>query len=200
MWFRTQAMGILVAVATALSACGARQTPTTDSEEPESWRNRGLWVEAAGDRTYVNAVGVAPNASLGRTYSMPSAEEDARSKLSEYLGSVVKTFRERLQRMDTTTGKDKDGDVANAAQATQRNDTADRSVSDNVVHGMETINSYVDKDSDELFVLARVDVEQLYKTLGTSDALTESERGMVQGNSAEVRKEFEAATHASAPH
>ena len=175
------------------SACGGRQTPKTDMEDANSWRNRGLWVEKQGDQSFVMAVGVAPNASMGRNFAMPNAEGDARAKLSQYLGTVVKTFRERLARLDMAVGKARDGEVTTSAESTQRNDIADRSVSDNVVQGMETLNSYVDDKSDELYVLARVDAEQLRQSLSASQALSDAERAKVAENSAEVRSAFDEA-------
>lgn len=182
-----------------VSACASRQTPKTEIEDANSWRNRGLWVEKKGEQSFVMAVGIAPNASMGRTFAMPNAEGDARAKLSQYLGTVVKTFRERLARMDTTVGKNAEGEASQAAQATQRNDVADRSVSDNVVQGMETLNSYVDGSSDELFVLARVDAQQLRQGLSASDALSDAEKELVRQNSAEVREAFDAALTESKP-
>ncbi len=190
--FGCAALCTLLIGATVTTGCGSRQTPKTEIDEPDSWRNRGIWVEKEGDRSYVKAVGVAPNASMGRTFAMPSAEQDARAKLSEYVGAAVKTFRERLARMDSSVGKDDDGDVTRTAQATQRNDLADRSTSDNLVRGMETVNTYVDGDSDELFVLARVDMEQLLASISNSDTLSPAERALVNSNSAQVRSEFEA--------
>jgi hypothetical protein len=186
-------------LATTSLGCGARQTPKSDIEDPASWRNRGLWLEKKGEQSFVMAVGVAPNASMGRTFAMPNAEGDARAKLSQYLGTVVKTFRERLARMDTAVGKNSDGEVASSAESTQRNDIADRSVSDNLVQGMETVNSYVDGKADELYVLARVDVEQLRQGLSASEALSESERSMVEQNSAAVRGAFDEALNAAKP-
>lgn len=195
------AIGLLALAlsSSSLTACGSRQTPKTEIEDADSWRNRGLWLEKKGDQNFVMAVGIAPNASMGRTFAMPNAEGDARAKLSQYLGTVVKTFRERLARMDTTVGKNAEGETAQAAQATQRNDIADRSVSDNVVQGMETLNSYVDNGSDELFILARVDAEQLRQGLSASDALSDSEKELVRQNSAEVREAFDAALSESKP-
>jgi hypothetical protein len=183
----------LCAGGAALGACGARQSPKTEIEDPNSWRHRGLWVEKQGDQSYVMAVGIAPNASMGRALVMPNAEEDARAKLSEYLGTVVKTFREKLARMDSAVGKSPEGEVTSSAQATQRNDSADRSISDNVVRGMETVNSYVDGESDELYVLARVDADSLRQSLSASDALSDAEKQLVQQNSDAVRGAFDEA-------
>lgn len=197
----TLAIGMVLGLTFAgaqLAACGSRQTPKTEIEDASSWRYRGLWVEEQGNRTYVMAVGISPNASMGRTFAMPNAEEDARSKLSNYVGAVTKTFRERLARSETSVGKDTQGGVQNSAAATQRNDTADRTVADNFVQGMETVNSYIDEKSDELFVLARVDAEQLRRSLSASDALSEDERARVSQNSADVRAEFDAALRDSA--
>lgn len=170
----------VVSLITAIGCAGTQVSP----EDTDSWRKRGLWVEQEGETQIVNIVGRAENASMGETFVMSTAEQDARARLSIYLGATVTAFRERLARAMANKGKAAGADAPTGGYvATEDNRQGDRTIADNVVRGMETINSFTDKETDTFYVLGRVNLDTLRKVLSASDALSAAEKEFIAANS-----------------
>ncbi len=175
----------LVAVsmtAAALAGCGGAK-PVVQAEDPASWRHRGLWLESSGDTTLVMVVGRAENAAMGESFVMASAEQDARARLTLYLQATVSAYRERLGRAMAVRGQAADSDQAEGSFSTSEElRQGDRSIADNVIGGMETINSFTDKENDRFYVLGRVDMQALKSVLDQSASLTEAQKAFVAEN------------------
>ena len=189
------AVSITLVTGSAVSACGsARHEVKTLAEEPSTWHHRGVWTEKQGDRTLLLVVGSSGNASLDRSSAMESAEQMARERLAIYLGSTVQAFRERLaRRRELAVKRIDDDDKAGGAELSSQSDSGGRTVAERAVRGLEFANSHFEEDSDTLFVLGRLDLENFRKTLVSDRALSEAERDLVTKNAAEIRAEMDAA-------
>ena len=187
---------LLAAVGAGPAATGCGGSPhevKTVAEEPHTWHHRGIWTEKQGDRIMVLVVGSSPNATLDRNSAMEAAEQVARERLAIYLGSTVQAFRERLARRRELAVQRIDEDKAGGAELTSQNDSGGRTIAERTVRGLEFANSHLEKDTDTLFVLGRLDLENFKKTLLSDHALSEAERHMVAKNAAEIRAEMDAA-------
>ncbi len=180
----------------ALAGCGGAK-PVVKAEDPASWRHRGLWLESEGDKTLVMVVGRAENAAMGETFVMASAEQDARARLTLYLQATVSAYRERLGRAMAIRGQGGDSDQAETGfTSSEELRQGDRSIADNVIGGMETINSFTDKESDRFYVLGRVDMQALKGVLDQSASLTEAQKAFVEENSEVVSEAWAEAVEA----
>ena len=186
-----------MAIVAASTVCGcgsSRHEVKTLAEEPSTWHNRGIWTEKQGDRTLLLVVGSSGNASLDRGSAMEAAEQAARERLAIYLGSTVQAFRERLaRRRELAVKRIDDDDKVGGAELTSQNDSGGRTIAERAVRGLEFANSHLEEDSDTLFVLGRLDLENFRKTLLSDRALSEVERDLVARNAAEIRAEMDAA-------
>lgn len=190
-------MGVLLAL-TAMTGvaggCGGKnEAIKTTPEDSASWRHRGIWVEKKGDISYVMVVGTSSSASLDHSMSMDTAEQDARERAAIFLGATVQAFRERMTRRREIAAKRSDGEVAKAAEQTTQTDRGGRTIAEQAIRGMETINSFTDSKEDTLYVLARVDLQSLRNALATDPSLTDAERDAVTKDSNDVRNEMNAA-------
>jgi len=187
-------VSMVIMAASTVAACGSsRHEVKTLAEEPDTWHHRGIWTEKQGDRTLLLVVGSSGNASLDRSSAMEAAEQVARERLAIYLGSTVQAFRERLARRRELAVQRIDEDKAGGAELTSQNDSGGRTIAERTVRGLEFANSHLEEDSDTLFVLGRLDLENFKKTLLSDKALSEAERNMVAKNAAEIRAEMDAA-------
>jgi hypothetical protein len=185
---------LLLLLVTCTGCAGSAQVVKSDANDSATWKNRSVWTEKHDDQTFVMAVGSASNASLDRTTSMDSAEQNARERVAIYLRSTVQAFRERLTRKREAIAKKPGGDEASgAAEVTKQDDSGGRTIADQAISGLEVINSEVEKDTDTLFVLARLDLAALRSVLAQDVSLTESERKLVAQNADEVRGEMDQA-------
>jgi len=184
-----------VACGASVPGCGgSAHEVKTVAEEPNTWHHRGIWTEKQGDRSMLLVVGASSNASLDRSTALELAEQTARERLAIYLGSTVQAFRERLARRREIAGKQiGDGDKTGGAELTVQHDSGGRTLAERTVRGLEFANSYLEKDTDTLFVLGRLDLEAFRKTLLSDRALSEAERRLVAKNADEVRAEMDAA-------
>ena len=184
----------IVAGSTVWGCGSARHEVKTVAEEPTTWHHRGVWTEKQGDRTLLLVVGSSGSASLDRSTALEAAEQVARERLAIYLGSTVEAFRERLsRRREIAVKRIDDDDKVGGAELTSQNDSGGRTVAERAVRGLEFSNSHFDEDSDTLFVLGRLDLENFRKTLLSDRALSEAERDLVARNAAEIRAEMDAA-------
>jgi hypothetical protein len=188
-------VSLAIVAGAAAPGCGSsRHEVKTIAEEPTTWHNRGIWTEKQGDRTLLLVVGSSGSASLDRSTAMEAAEQVARERLAIYLGSTVQAFRERLaRRRELTVKRIDDDDKVGGAELTSQNDSGGRTLAERAVRGLEFANSHFDEDSDTLFVLGRLDLENFRKTLVSDRALSEAERDLVARNAAEIRAEMDAA-------
>jgi hypothetical protein len=188
-------MSLAIVVGPTVWGCGsARHEVKTIAEEPTTWHHRGVWTEKQGDRTLLLVVGSSGSASLDRSSALEAAEQVARERLAIYLGSTVEAFRERLsRRRELAVKRIDDDDKVGGAELTSQNDSGGRTVAERAVRGLEFANSHLDEDSDTLFVLGRLDLENFKKTLLSDRALSEAERDLVAKNAAEIRAEMDAA-------
>lgn len=179
--------------AVLLASCSGAQV-ATNPEDPAAWRNRGIWVENKDNVAFVMVVGSTSHASMDRSMSMDTAEQDARERLTIYLGSTVQAFRERLaRRIDKVAQKSGSSAAAGGAEQTDRSDRAGRTIAENSVRGLEIVNSFVEKDTDNLFVLGRLNFDAFRQVLAQSSALSSAEKAEIERNSEEVRQEFDRA-------
>jgi hypothetical protein len=185
---------LTLAVVVGLSACAPAPVQVkTSQEDPATWRNRAIWTEKRGDAVYVMAVGSAGNASLDRSMSLDSAEQDARERLAIYLGATVEAFRERMTRRREVAGRASDKEKTSSSEQTSQTDRGGRTIAEQAVRGVEIVNSTVEKDTDTLFVLARLDFNAFRSVLAADRALSEAERALVAKDASEVRSELDAA-------
>ena len=186
---------LAIVAGSAVWGCGSsRHEVKTVAEEPTTWHHRGIWSEKQGDRTLLLVVGSSGSASLDRSTALEAAEQVARERLAIYLGSTVEAFRERLaRRREIAVKRIDDDDKVGGAELTSQNDSGGRTVAERAVRGLEFANSHFDEDSDTLFVLGRLDLENFRKTLLSDRALSEAERDLVARNAAEIRAEMDAA-------
>lgn len=183
-----------VLIALMVLSCSLFKKPEvkTSVEDPNSWRKRGIWTEQKGDKTMVMVVGLTGNATLDESMARDKAEQDARERMAIYLGATVQAFRERMARQREIKAK-RDGVASSAVELTEQTDRGGRTVADQAVAGLEIVNSYVDKETDTMYVLGRLDIESLRKVLAQDKSLTEEERKLVSQNSEEVKKEMDEA-------
>jgi hypothetical protein len=188
-------VSMAVVTGAAVAGCGsARHKVKTVAEEPSTWHHRGIWTEKQGDRTLLLVVGSSGSATLDRSSAMEAAEQVARERLAIYLGSTVQAFRERLaRRRELAVKRIDDDDKVGGAELTSQNDSGGRTVAERAIRGLEFANSHFEEDSDTLFVLGRLDLENFRKTLLSDRALSEVERDLVTKNAAEIRAEMDAA-------
>lgn len=193
---------IVALLATALPGCGPTgQAPIKSAQEdPTTWRNRAIWTEKRGESVYVMVVGSASNASLDRGMSLDGAEQDARERLAIYLGATVEAFRERMTRRREVAGRSGEGEKKASAEQTSQTDRGGRTVAEQAVRGLEVVNTTIEKDTDTLFVLARLDFNAFRSVLAADRALTESERALVAKDAGEVRTELDAALSEARKH
>jgi hypothetical protein len=196
--FRASAVaiaGLAIVAGSTVWGCGSsRHEVKTIAEEPTTWHHRGVWSEKQGDRTLLLVVGSSGSASLDRSSALEAAEQVARERLAIYLGSTVEAFRERLsRRREIAVKRIDDDDKVGGAELTSQNDSGGRTVAERAIRGLEFANSHFDEDSDTLFVLGRLDLENFRKTLLSDRALSEAERDLVARNAAEIRAEMDAA-------
>jgi len=189
-WLCAVAVGV-----SCLAACSgaAPAAKTTNTEDPAAWRNRGIWVEKKDGSTLVMVVGTANNASMDRSMSMDTAEQDARERLTIYLGSTVQAFRERLARRIDKIDKKSSGPAQSGATQTDRTDRAGRTIAENSVRGLEIVNTVAEKDTDTFFVLGRLNFDAFRQVMAQSNALSAAEKEEITRNSEEVRTEFDQA-------
>ena len=124
---------------------------------------------------------------------MEQAEQVARERLAIYLGSTVQAFRERLARRRELAARRDGDDKVGGAELTIQHDSGGRTIAERTVRGLEFANSFLEKDTDTLFVLGRLDLDHFRKTLLSDRALSEAERQLVAKNADEIRAEMDAA-------
>jgi hypothetical protein len=185
---------VIGALGTSVGCGGSAHEVKTAGDEPATWHHRGIWTEKLGDRVMVLVVGSSPSATLDRSSALEAAEQAARERLAIYLGSTVQAFRERLARRRELAARKTGGDEkTGGAELTIQHDSGGRTIAERTVRGLEFANTYLEKDTDTLFVLGRLDLDSFRKTLLSDRALTEAERQLVARNADEVRAEMDAA-------
>ena len=121
-------------------------------------------------------------------------------RLAIYLGATVEAFRERMTRRREVAGRSGEGEKKASAEQTSQTDRGGRTVAEQAVRGLEVVNTTIEKDTDTLFVLARLDFNAFRSVLAADRALTESERALVAKDAGEVRTELDAALSEARKH
>ena len=189
---RIAVLFLLLVCILSFSCGGAPSEPQTAADEPMSWWKKSIWVEKKDGGTNIMVVGRTEHASLDEGMAMDSAEQDAREKISIYLGATVVAFREKLKRRMSTAAS-RDGETSKAAEITTTDDSGGRTIAENTVAGLEVVNSHTDEKTDRFYVLGRLDYENFRSVLEADQALSEAERQYIEKNSDAVREEMDAA-------
>lgn len=175
------------------SGCSGAKAEVPGDDETVAWFERPTVVNKGPDgNAYVLVVGIGRNAGLDESMAMNIAEQDARERLSLYLGGLATAFRKRLnEQNEIAIANSKSAEGKSMAEQTNKFMLAGQTLAQNAVRGMEVTRSKTINNAK--YVQGRLNLNAYKQVLAESQALSDAERAAIQTNSAEVDEAFQRA-------
>lgn len=182
-----------LSVAAGLPACSGAKASVPGDDDTVQWYDRPTVVQKSADgNAYVLVVGIGRNVSLDESMALSMAEQDARERMTLYLGGAVAAFRKRLnEQNEIATANSKASEGKSAAEQTNKFMLAGQTLAQNTVRGMEVVKAKT--MNNQKYVQGRLNLSAFRQVLAESQALSEAERAAIKTNSAEVDAAFDKA-------